>query len=284
VTRIVQAISHYLQTVQPNNFVDLDAYEITNGKTLAKTGTKIRLVRSNAPVPDSFSVSVKNNLQPGLQPIFDERTFKTIFDEAIRMDMNIEYTKNTYGNVKHNPLFRKLYNIKNRDIKYERFDDNSGTFVEFQQSVESFTCVECGVVMPTTSMQIDHQRPKGQDNYEATLKAFRGFGFTKAGPKGPKGKIMQQLNYNKLFAYSTNSVGFQHTPVAPRHGLARPNDGSSLNDRYTLNDAGIVLISMAVGANMIDAIKESYVHSLYNLRPMCAGCNVGRNSGPQTKF
>lgn len=262
------------------NYVEFVTYTIDKGKTVAPLGNVFRLVRAGSVGSFTYSIQVPD-FSPGTwRMVLDNDDWNQMVERVDRMETHNHYTENTYRNAKENLLFKQMYNIKKRDLKFERFNDMLDAFEEFTQNVESFACVECGVLLPIGSLQVDHQRPKAQDRYEALVKALRTFGFTEAGPKGQKGKILGSLTKFQVF---TNDMSGRK-PIKARFGGTRPDDGSTLEKRYTLNNPGIALVSMAHQKGDLDQIKTNYIHSIYNLRPMCAGCNVARNAGPQSKF
>lgn len=169
------------------------------------------------------------------------------------------YTKSTYANVKNNSTFKKLYQFDNRNIGYIH-DKNFGVIQE-----ETGPCMVCGIVLPIRLLSIDHKRPQTGGYNEAILKVFRVMGLTKEGPQGPKGIALQTNNIV--------SIGTKPT----RQKLS----GTSLDDRYTLNDKGIVFYSLAVQLNE-NILEEECMHNLVNLAPLCQFCNSSRSNA--TKY
>jgi hypothetical protein len=163
------------------------------------------------------------------------------------------------------PLFGLLYDVANRNIFYV-----SGGVLTGKMEL-SIPCMLCGVVLPIRNMTIDHQRPQTGGAYEAILKTFRAFGLTKEGPKGEKGKKIKE----HLF------TGAQITTVPTK--LDRISvAGTSLNDRYTLNDEGTELYSFICASGNLEQLKIDCLHGLMNLQPACNSCNSSR--GQQLKF
>lgn len=276
-----RAVTHYYMDQARfllQNHVELDAYTVNNGVNLQALGLRIRIARTVVGPPQQFEIQRQDGGY--WNTVIDANGWKFIVDAVDKMEIHNHYSEHTYRNVKNNLLFKEIYNIKQRDLKYERYNDMMGVWEEYTQNQESFVCVECGVIMPVGSLQVDHQRPKAQDNYEAMVKAMRIFGLTENGPKGPKGQIIANLNNWQLYTSSVNG----QLPVRARFGATRLNNGTTLNQRYALNNFGITLVSLARAHGSLDAVKTAYIHSLYNLRPLCAACNVGRNTQPQTKF
>lgn len=277
--------------------VTFDSYTIHEGKRLEKTGWVLQVQIDKIPVgfrqlvqTPSGPMWIQSQYREELA-IWGQKTggnavkFMTeaqILDTQRKLKLMEGHgfkTPSTYRDIKHEQLFRDLYNIRDRALTYERWDGQQSAFVTDTKTEISFPCVSCGVVLPFRCMQVDHQRPKAQDNYEALVKALRSFGFTQAGPKGEKGAILSDLLYG---VGQAPTLGVYHA-VSPRFGKARAEIGT-LEKRYQLNDMGIIIVSIARHRGVIDGAKTNYIHSIYNLRPMCAGCNVGRNSDPQTKF
>lgn len=167
----------------------------------------------------------------------------------------------TYGNVKAQEVFKLLYDVRTRPIQYIRAG------VAATEQVDSAPCMACGLVLPFSHLTIDHQRPQTDGEIEAVLKTFRACGLTREEPKGGKGQ--------QLLAHLRRGVALAPVPTAPGRAAL---GGTSVDDRYTLNDEGTVLYSFAVAAGMERDLLERCMHGLVNLAPLCQPCNSRRGN------
>ena len=175
------------------------------------------------------------------------------------------FAKTQYGNVTEDPFFHELY-----DVQY-RYLDYIEAGMALKKRVLSAPCMICGLVLPLRNLTVDHQRPQSGGETEAVLKTFRAFGLTSEGPQGPKGKSVME--------HFTKGVPLQPVLTQPARAAL---GGSSLTDRYTLNDVGTLLYSFVVDAGELDTLKSECMHGLLNLKPACQTCNSSR--GKQLKF
>ncbi|PMS16643.1 hypothetical protein C0Z18_22655 [Trinickia dabaoshanensis] len=184
---------------------------------------------------------------------------------AAGMISSIGFAATQYGNSADHVIFRTLYNVAERDLVYYQ-GGNQGT-----KRVLSAPCMICGLVLPLANLTIDHQRPQSGGELEAVAKVFRTFGLTKEGPKGPKGLLIQ------AHLRSVNPSLATFGSVAPQPGRAAAA-GTSLSERYTLNDQGALLLSFVLAAGEIQKLKTSCMNSIVNLRPACGVCNSSRGN------
>jgi hypothetical protein len=177
----------------------------------------------------------------------------------------LAFAKTQYGNVTEDPFFHQLYDVQTRSLMYIE----AGT--QSSKPVLSAPCMICGLVLPLRNLTVDHQRPQSGGETEAVLKTFRAFGLTKEGPKGGKGQ--------KILSHIT--AGTPMGPVLTQPGRAALG-GTSVNDRYSLNDAGTILYSFVVEAGEKHLLGSQCMHGLLNLKPACQTCNSAR--GKDLKF
>lgn len=211
---------------------------------------------------------LKASVQNGAKVVKATHQLNPIADFLCKVEVRcFSHTVTTYRSVLHNDmLFKELYDISNRPVSYI---ENGMTSTK---SELTGPCMICGVVLPVTAMQVDHQAAKGAKGGgdEALLRAFRAMGLTKAAAHGPKN--------------STILTRMDATAPAPavstQPGRALP--AGSRNDRYTLNDKGAVLYSIIKFANRDDNVRTRCLHGLTNLRLSCPHCNTSR--GDQLKY
>jgi hypothetical protein len=188
----------------------------------------------------------------------------------IRFDMMVMYAKlvdqtshaaTTYANVKASEFWRSLYGVASRPIAYIE----AGGPVN--RGVDSVPCTECGLLLPLTHITIDHQRPQAGGELEAVLKVLRTLGLTMEGPKGQKGRLVQEHL-------------FRGAPLAAVQ--TRPNRpaavGVSLDARYTLTETGAVFLSVCNAAGALPELKSRCMNNFLNLAPRCQPCNSSRGN------
>jgi len=182
------------------------------------------------------------------------------------MISGVAFARTQYSNVLDNEYFHMLYDVKERPLKYIHAGQ------EIQMSIASAPCVTCGLILPLRNLTVDHQRPQSIGETEAVLKTFRAFGLTKEGPKGPKGQA--------ILAHWTQGIPLKPALTQPGRAVL---GGTSVNDRYTLNELGTIIYSFIAGAGKTAALKSSCMHGLLNLRPVSQTCNSSLGNR-QVKF
>jgi archaellum component FlaF (FlaF/FlaG flagellin family) len=166
------------------------------------------------------------------------------------------FTKSTYREVKKYQKWKDIYSVQT--IKFSVLVNGHSVP---SHGEGTFCRGKCGIFLPLSALSVDHQKPKKGGHTEALLRIFRGFGLTKAGPKGLKNKGARN-DYMGL-------VG---------GGAFPPGDDPVM--RNTLNSTGILYYSILTHFNKLNELKEICMHHYLNLRPMCVSCNSSRkNSG-----
>ena len=232
-------------------------------------GNKIRITCNG---PGQYTVDVLDPQDAFIQTVNMGKIYATA-----GMISSTAFAKTQYGNVVDDYLFGIIYDVQDRNMPY-----SSGGIIA-QKTVKTSACMECGLVLPLRNLTIDHQRPQTGGELEAVLKTFRAFGLTTEGPQGPKGKMI--LAYVQASAQPTTQFPqqinqlIQAIPTKPGRG---PLGGTSLINRYTLNNEGTILYSFAVEAGQLEELKSQCMHGLLNLQPMCGACNSSRQN--PTKF
>ncbi|HEX7239230.1 MAG TPA: hypothetical protein VF263_03110 [Longimicrobiaceae bacterium] len=189
---------------------------------------------------------------------------------TFRFDMMVMYAKlvdqtshatTTYGNVKADPYWQRLYDVAVRPIPYIEAG------VASNKHVESVACMDCGLLLPLTHMTVDHQRPQAGGELEAVLKVLRTLGLTMEGPKGQKGKKVQ----DHLF----RGAGLTAVQTRPNRPASA---GVSMDARYTLTETGAVFLSVVHAAGGFDELKRRCMNNFLNLAPRCQPCNSSRGN------
>ncbi|WP_341702541.1 hypothetical protein [Ferrovibrio sp.] len=135
---------------------------------------------------------------------------------------------------------------------------------------EAYPCHNCGLVMPTRLVQIDHHHPQSGGSGMAVLKALRACGYTVGVAGGPKAGQLQSGVYAFIPPKGSPSGTFTHSTAS-----------SVL--RYTLSDEGSIFLTVAAVANQVGALKSVCVNSVINLVPLCAYCNGSAGKGHGVK-
>jgi hypothetical protein len=190
-----------------------------------------------------------------------------VVKSAAQMISSLACPKTEYRQILDNDCFKTLYDVKVRSWDYIE----AGKLAS--RSQPSVACMICGLVLPTSHVDIDHQGPKSGGEYIAVLKNFHVVGLTKEGPRGPKGLALLQY-----FKHKTAMGAVPTKPGRPKLG------GVDAANRYTLNDEGAALYSFvsACGLEAKETLLSQCMNSLFNLRPACGPCNSSRkNPGKQ---
>lgn len=166
------------------------------------------------------------------------------------------FTKSTYREVKKYQKWKTIYSVQNIHFHVLVNGHVVGT-----QGEGTFCRGKCGIFLPLSALSVDHQKPQKGGQTEALLRIFRGFGLTKAGPKGLK-------NRGALNEYMGLVGGGSYDP------------GNDPVQRNTLNSMGMLYYSILTHFNKLNELKDICMHHYLNLRPMCVSCNSSRkNSG-----
>jgi len=120
----------------------------------------------------------------------------------------ISFAINGYDGVKTNNVWRQLYQVKLRQLACVEGPNEKLGLPE-----DSAPCHMCGLVLPLSSIDIDHQRPQAGGESEAVAKVFRAFGLTMQGAVGSKGLAISSMLSDRTNAIS-NAMLF-HKTIAP---------------------------------------------------------------------
>ncbi len=164
------------------------------------------------------------------------------------------YWDDKHRNCIREAVWRGLYNVQVRPLTYRNRDDT----VKPTPPAETVACYDCGIVLPLSHIDIDHQRPKGGKKViananEPVCKCFRAMGLTKGGSKGLKGA--------SLLAQFALAVGGAAAAV-----------GTDV-DRYTLSDVGQIYYTLINEQGDRTTLEQLCLNHIANLRPLCGVCN-----------
>ena len=159
--------------------------------------------------------------------------------------LNYGATASTYRNVKNNPDWQGLYNYATRPVSY---CDKYGTVTTKNES--SVPCRECGVLLHSKLVTIDHTNARKGDPLDPVFKLFRAVGYSEQAPTGPKGTMVMQH-------MSTGMGG---------------NNGAG-NGHYSLNPIGVIVFSLFRNSAYYNNLLSLSMHHFVNLRPVCSHCN-----------
>lgn len=243
---------------------DVDLLTIFKGK---ETKVATHFLRVD-PKKGAFTIWQRLPISEGLSLTWID--LATLYQEI----KNISFAINGYGAVKFNNVWRRLYQVANRPV----------TYIEGVKAVnaseDSAPCHECGLLLPLTSLDVDHDRPQAGGEDEAVAKTFRAFGLTVASATGEKGvqisdMINRQVNGVYLAMLSDKAMKAVGTK---RNRGPKAAALTTLDDRYTLNARGEILYSVAVAAQQKALLQKHCVSSLLNLQPMCGSCNSSKKN------
>lgn len=246
----------------------------TNGRVPART------IQDGADTPlAGFELEVQRSdrsvalVQLGPMPTYvlklDEAQINGLLD-GINV---LSYAEGSYRNVKTNPVWRQLYQYKMRTLPYVV----GTTEVSTMPPESSFPCSDCGIILPEKLTSVDHKKPQSGGEIHAVCKVFRALGMTSLGASGTKGALVSRLGALHMqmgVSFGRDFSGLvPEVPTAP--GRARGTRGVTAEklQRYTLNDVGRSIYTLAAAAGALDKVYSRCVHSFLNLRPVCPNCN-----------
>lgn len=166
------------------------------------------------------------------------------------------YKSSNYRDVKNNAQWRAVYNVQD-NVLHSYVHPTHGSMAKPESMV---SCRACGIVLPLKVITVDHQAPQTGGDIGAICRIFRGLGLTLGSPRGHKNKTAVQAN--------AVAVGGTVAQVG------------SWDERYSLNDAGVIYYSIIKEAHQLGKLAEHCMQHMLNLRPVCGPCNSRlKNSG-----
>jgi hypothetical protein len=173
-----------------------------------------------------------------------------------------------------NETWRGLYQVENRQIIY-----HNGP-----RQVETVPCEACGLCLPLTHIEVDHQRPQVGGEVLAVAKVLRTLGLTMRPPRGRKGRQLYARFAHAPHHFSVNTVLALPLVKRPKNVAIQANwvpTPIQLNtrkgQRYSTNAIGSAFLSLVYHMGAIQELENGCLNSFANLKPLCGPCN-GRKS------
>ncbi|SDX47310.1 hypothetical protein SAMN05518669_10511 [Variovorax sp. YR634] len=223
-------------------------------------------------------------LQDGIYPYFSKDQLLSK-DDAIDHASFIDANTTTFAsdtqahrNILNNPLWKKLFGIQQRQL----LQRDAKSLTESTHPFESAPCAICGICLPISLIEIDHDHPTAGIDDAPVLKMLRAMAMTVYGPKGPMGQaILRQKNEgfesseipdNLRLHKPKGQLGYLRSYELAPAPIA-PYTGKYL--RHTTVDSGNVLLSLMYSKGdlkfkFVNACRNSVV----NLAPLCKQCNT----------
>jgi hypothetical protein len=193
--------------------------------------------------------------------------------------------------VKRDARWQRLYHYDQRNFK---FMNAAGGIV--RQSLWSYPCHYCGIVLPEQFVEVDHRQPQAHPGV-AVLKVIHsiGAGYTSAAGHGTKGTQaaaigaiqvgplpMPHVTANAIGALNPVPVNGWNWATAWQGGNAVVTATVAKQNRYTITDAGRTFLSLC---NMFwgqRATEQKCLNAILNLVPACRACNGAGGKGSRT--
>jgi hypothetical protein len=180
-----------------------------------------------------------------------------------------------------NPRWQRFYQVAQRNLPYV-----IGNQQQFKP-VLTVPCVACGVCLPTSIIEVDHQRPQSGGEQHAVCKALRPLDLTIASPHGTKGLALQKdfrnpIGIKAAWGSTKKPVVKEPKGVAISRTSQLPvlKSGSDKAKRYTLNSTGSAFLSLFEKAGALPQLENACMNSFANLRPLCPTCNKAKSNTP----
>jgi hypothetical protein len=157
------------------------------------------------------------------------------------------FTLSTYANIKKSVFWQQLYNVQKVD--WQVIDPKS--LKSKPKKIDVVFCRQCGWQIPLRLASIDHQDPKSKLGHRVLLKFLRIINATTTQPSGEKGLYLQA-----------------HLDPPKNLPLEIIN-----NSGGSLNALGVIFCSILKASKKDGDFKDSLIHSIINLRPVCTSCN-----------
>lgn len=256
-TKLVNQINNlFLQAVNGTTY---PAYNGTNGAILLEHRAEL-VFNKNGFVADNSSVTLRETTQVfGQKPNLHTLTVAHLKEIAGWID-TMYMTTGDYRRVLIDQNWRALFQVSQRSIRYVH-----GT-TPAKNDEDTMPCYLCGIVLPVSHITVDHVKPQVGGGDQAILKNLRNMGYGLTHAPG-KGGVATAYATNQFQALPTKSGGMQ---------AMGGDDGRA--ERYTLTNKGITFLSAAVAASSLQRVTDMCMHSLFNLKPYCAKCNIKKSN------
>jgi hypothetical protein len=240
----MQAVINRLNANINNRVYDM--LTIVNGAEVDQQ-PPIRRIRI---LPNTTQAILQQRVGPNWQPV---PGVAAVTQAQVTQFVNIiqrSFTDGQHRQVLQNAEWRALYHVAPRVLTY--LGVNGAPLLPAPMG-DTVPCRDCGLVLPFSNIDIDHQRPVAGNDLEPVCKVFRAMGLTQGAPTGRKG-----LHVNP--AYSALVGGL-------------PGAAAGLNAKYTLNDVGQIYYTLVNWAGRSLIMQERCRNHIINLRPLCGSCN-----------
>lgn len=235
--------------------IRLSAYNSTDS-TLAPDGRAVVCFEKKKTSGESFFVLQSSSSWE--KERMSSLTVDALKDYAQRVDAAYQSTE--YRRVLKNDNWRKMFQVSQRNV-----NQIVGTTLTSTPQ-DTMPCYNCGLVLPLDHMTIDHHKPQAGGEDRAILKVLRNIDARLTHAPGSGGVAT---------AYRTQQ--FQPLPTKASKGEDESN-GSGADYRYTLNPTGMLFLSVAIAASGRDKVARYCMHSMFNLKPYCAKCNIRKSN------
>ncbi len=230
------------------------AYNSTDAALHPQAGVEVRFEKG---FTVDFSKFVLSSTDPFHPTRHHSLTVKALKDIAWRIDD--AYMTTTYRSCMSNPAWRTMFQVGPRSVKRIVGTTVTATFED------TMPCYRCGLLLPLDQITIDHDKPQSGGGEQAVLKVLRNIsqGLTHAPGVGG-------------VASSYRSGVFAALPT--RAGGAGGGSAEGREARYTLTEKGMLFLSVATAASSSADVSRYCMHSLFNLKPYCAKCNIAKSN------
>jgi hypothetical protein len=235
------------------------AYNSTNSVILQEHRAEL-VFRRNLFAPDSSTVALRETTMVfGQKRSLHSLNVGYLKEIAGRID-TMYMTTGDYRRVLTDQNWRALFQVSQRSIRYVH------GVTATKNDEDTMPCYQCGIVLPVSHITVDHAKPQSGGEDQALLKNLRNIGHGLTHAPG-KGGVATAFRTGQFDALPTKSGDMQ----VLGNDEGRP-------ERYTLTDKGITFLSAAVAASSLQRVKDMCMHSLFNLKPHCAKCNIAKSN------
>lgn len=248
------------------------AYNTYNGQIVKESRGEITLSSKHGFDVKKSSITLREStFSFGGKKNLHSLSGEFLLDIAARIDSFYMTTK--YRNVLKDTNWGKLFQVEDRAVNYIK-----GTELK-TPSEPTMPCYSCGLVLPVGHITIDHHKPQVGGQHQAVIKCLRNIGYNLTHDPG-KGGVANAYYFNNFQALPTKSA----PPPLPTQSNGSEMDftidvvDNRKPERYTLSDRGITFLSVAVAASGLDELIARSMHSVFNLKPYCAKCNIKKSN------
>lgn len=242
-----------------NNSFQFDAYTSISAKIELENRAKVEIQKLVFPqIKQGFKL-----IEPARSTFESTVTHYSIsLDEVVKIGKALDsaYMTTDYRKVFLNATWKQLFNVQNRDFGYIR----GVTLVT--ASEESLPCRKCGILLPSSHMTIDHKKPQSGGEDQAILKVLRGLH-----------ENLTALPGHGKFATAYREGTTTALPVSVDEA-EQPSNAFEKERRYTLTHRGGTVLAVLIAATDKQTVLNACMHSVFNLRPYCAKCNISKSN------